>query len=56
LAAEGETGKNDFAIPGLGRAAAYGVYDLAQNSGWVSVGVDHDTASFAKALGVHAET
>src|ERR1022692_3091121 len=31
----------------LGRAAPYGVYDLAQNSGWVSVGVDHDTASFA---------
>jgi hypothetical protein len=38
---------HDFAIPELGRAAPYGVYDLAQNSGWVSVGVDHDTASFA---------
>ena len=25
----------------------YGVYDLAANSGWVSVGVDHDTAAFA---------
>src|ERR1019366_2670906 len=34
-------------IPELGGAAPYGVYDLAQNSGWVSVGVDHDTASFA---------
>ena len=37
----------DFAIPELGRAAPYGVYDLAYNTGWVSVGVDHDTASFA---------
>jgi len=38
---------HDFAIPELGRAAPYGVYDLACNTGWVSVGVDHDTASFA---------
>ena len=38
---------HDFPIPELGRAAPYGVYDLAQNTGWVSVGVDHDTASFA---------
>lgn len=38
---------HDFMIPELGRAAPYGVYDLAQNTGWVSVGVDHDTASFA---------
>jgi hypothetical protein len=38
---------HDFVIPELGRAAPYGVCDLAQNSGWVSVGVDHDTASFA---------
>ena len=38
---------HDFAIKELGRAAPYGVYDLAQNTGWVSVGVDHDTASFA---------
>ena len=38
---------HDFAIPELGRAAPYGVYDLAQNTGWVSVGVDNDTASFA---------
>ena len=40
---------HDFVIPELGRAALYGVYDLAQNSGWVSVGVDQDTASFAVA-------
>ncbi len=38
---------HDFVIPELGRAAPYGVYDLACNTGWVSVGVDHDTASFA---------
>ena len=38
---------HDFVIPELGRAAPYGVYDLADNTGWVSVGVDHDTASFA---------
>lgn len=38
---------HDFADPELGRAAPYGVYDLAQNAGWVSVGVDNDTASFA---------
>lgn len=38
---------HDFLDPELGRAIPYGVYDLANNSGWVSVGVDHDTASFA---------
>ena len=40
---------HDFLLPDLGRVAPYGVYDLAQNAGWVSVGVDHDTASFAVA-------
>jgi len=38
---------HDFINPELGRAIPYGVYDLANNSGWVSVGIDHDTASFA---------
>ncbi len=38
---------HDFIIPELGRANPYGVYDLAQNTGWVSVGTDHDTAAFA---------
>jgi Rhodopirellula transposase DDE domain len=33
--------------PELGRANPYGVYDLANNTAWVSVGTDHDTASFA---------
>ena len=38
---------HDFVIPALGRAAPYGVYDVTPNAGWVSVGVDHDTAAFA---------
>src|SRR6266540_1366651 len=38
---------HDFVVPELGRAVPYGVYDLGQNAGWVSVGIDHDTASFA---------
>ena len=38
---------HDFRIKELGRASPYGICDLAHNSGWVSVGVDHDTASFA---------
>src|SRR5215213_7367026 len=38
---------HDFELPGLGKVAPYGVYDLAANAGWVSVGVDADTAAFA---------
>ncbi len=38
---------HDFKDKELGKAIPYGVYDLAANNGWVSVGVDHDTASFA---------
>ena len=38
---------HDFLIKELGRAVPYGVYDLAANFGWVSIGVDHDTAAFA---------
>jgi transposase len=38
---------HDFLIKELGRAVPYGIYDLAANAGWVSVGVDHDTAAFA---------
>jgi hypothetical protein len=37
----------DFLIKSLGKATPYGVYDLLQNQGWVSVGIDHDTAPFA---------
>lgn len=38
---------HDFPDPRLGKAIPYGVYDVAANQGWVSVGVDHDTAEFA---------
>ena len=38
---------HDFKIPELGKVAPYGVYDIAANSGWVNVGIDHDTAAFA---------
>jgi len=40
---------HDFALKELGKVAPYGVYDLQHNAGWVSVGVDHDTAEFAVA-------
>src|SRR5262249_29120940 len=39
----------DFPNKDLGRVTPYGVYDLAANAGWVSVGIDHDTAAFAVA-------
>jgi len=38
---------HDFLEPELGKAIPYGVYDLTSNQGWVSVGIDHDTARFA---------
>jgi hypothetical protein len=38
---------HDFLIKGLGRAVPYGIYDIAANAGWVSVGMDHDTSAFA---------
>lgn len=38
---------HDFPDPTVGKAIPYGIYDLAANTGWVSVGRDHDTASFA---------
>ncbi|MDR2373837.1 MAG: ISAzo13 family transposase [Bifidobacteriaceae bacterium] len=38
---------HDFPDPELGRANPYGVYDIAADQGWVSVGTDHDTAAFA---------
>jgi len=38
---------HDFIDPTLGKANPYGVYDLAADTGWVSVGTDHDTAAFA---------
>ena len=38
---------HDFIDPELGKVIPYGVYDLGRNSGWVNVGVDHDTPEFA---------
>src|SRR5215210_4921010 len=40
---------HDFVDKDLGRATPYGVYDMARNQGWVTVGIDHDTAEFAVA-------
>jgi hypothetical protein len=40
---------HDFIDPTQGKANPYGVYDLAADTGWVSVGTDHDTAAFAVA-------
>ena len=40
---------HDFMDPELGKAIPYGVYDVTNNQGWVSVGIDHDTAYFAAA-------
>ncbi len=38
---------HDFPDPELGKVIPYGVFDMARNEGWVSVGIDHDTAQFA---------
>ena len=38
---------HDFVIPDLGKVAPYGVYDIAANQGWVSIGIDADTGAFA---------
>jgi len=40
---------HDFVDPQLGKAIPYGVYDVAADRGWVSVGTDHDTPAFAVA-------
>ncbi len=40
---------HDFKDKQLGKAIPYGIYDLADDSGWVNVGIDHDTAQFAVA-------
>jgi len=38
---------HDFPDPDLGKVIPYGVFDMSRNEGWVSVGIDHDTAAFA---------
>ncbi len=42
-----EVKSHDFMIKELGKVCPYGVYDIVKNEGWVNVGIDHDTASFA---------
>ena len=43
---------HDFPEPELGKVIPYGVFDMSRNEGWVSVGIDHDTAQFAvRAIG-----
>ena len=42
-----EVRAHDFMDKTLGKAIPYGVYDILNNQGWVSVGIDHDTAQFA---------
>jgi len=42
-----ETNIHDFPNAELGKAIPYGVYDIAKNEGWVSIGINHDTAQFA---------
>ena len=42
-----EVDEHDFLDPARGKVNPYGVYDLGANTGWVSVGTDHDTAAFA---------
>ena len=44
---------HDFVDQTLGKAKPYGVYDVTANTGWVSVGTDHDTAEFAVATVRH---
>ena len=38
---------HDFMIKELGKVCPYGVYDIIKNKGWINVGIDHDTATFA---------
>ena len=40
---------HDFMDKELGKAIPYGIYDVSANTGWVSVGIDHDTSAFAVA-------
>ena len=52
MRAREEVRVHDFLIKELGRAVPYGVYDIAANAGWVSVGMSADTAGFASGRSV----
>src|ERR1019366_6394219 len=43
---------HDFPDKELGKAIPYGIYDVSANTGWVSVGTDHDTSAFAAESGL----
>jgi len=45
----GQVNVHDFMDKQLGKAIPYGIYDVSANTGWVSVGTDHDTSAFAVA-------
>ena len=42
-----EVNVHDFVDKELGKAVPYGVFDIAKNEGWVSVGISKDTGTFA---------
>jgi hypothetical protein len=44
---------HDFRDKSLGHAIPFGVFDVSQNEGWISVGIDHNTAQFAAASILH---
>ena len=46
---DNDVNDHDFPDAEAGKAIPYGIYDLRRNRGWVSVGIDHDTAAFAVA-------
>ena len=46
----------DFEIPELGKAVPYGIYDIADNAGWVNLGISHDTAGSNRAVAPVAGT
>ena len=46
---------HDFKDKELGKAIPYGIYDITNNEGWVSVGIDHDTAQFCDSETVVAQ-
>jgi Rhodopirellula transposase DDE domain len=46
-----EVKMHDFMDKQTGKVIPYGVYDITENQGWVTVGIDHDTAQFAVASG-----
>lgn len=42
-----EVNMHDFSDKELGKISPYGIYDMEKNLGWINIGIDHDTATFA---------